>query len=196
MSHKRARVGDVAVKVSPSIASAAAAPSSSLVSVKKEPVGFGCADVGDEVVEVMSSRQAAAAAAAVADAARSGDGRGVGDDDDDDCENIEFVGGNMVVAADMPHPRESCTRFPFLAAPSEASQALNLRHCPQCYCFVCEAKASECGRWSSHCNATHKNGQWKALRNSLRSPLMNLLPPPADSRWPVYCRTLVETSLL
>ena len=137
--------------------------------IKQEPVGFGCADVGDEVVEVVNPKLSmleASQAAAITDT--------------DDADAVEFVGGNMVVAADMPHPREACTRHPF-HRPSAMSTfhftATNRLHCDQCYCYVCEVRAKECPSWAHHCDASHKDSMWKSLRSSLRSPLLVLLPP-------------------
>lgn len=90
----------------------------------------------------------------------------------DDEEEIEYVGGNMQLASQMPHARESCPQFKFV----HNIQVLSLKQCSQCYCFVCELKASECLEWKSHCMATYKNPVWKRERNARQSKILMELP--------------------
>lgn len=79
----------------------------------------------------------------------------------------------------MPHPREACSKYPFIVAAfaAQSSTVKNKLFCPYCYCYVCEVKASECIDWSSHCDATRKLSAWRSRKATLTSPLMLMLPP-------------------
>jgi hypothetical protein len=114
------------------------------MAVKQEKYGrpavwFGEADDYPDVVEVAGPpgtglNQEVFVFDVDADDGHSGSG-GV------DMDVVEAVGSdNMLVASDMPHPRETCTKFPFSKHPI----AGNERCCPNCFCFVCEIKACEC----------------------------------------------------
>jgi hypothetical protein len=140
-------------------------PSTPGITLKFEPVGFGCADVGDEVVEVPNPHKMAEQPQFV--------------DIDLDDDAVEVMGGHVTNAGDMPHPRESCPNFRFVMTTiaSASSSANNMNFCPQCYCFVCEVKASECVDWTSHCDATRKLSTWRAKKTTLASPFMLLLHP-------------------
>lgn len=149
------------------------------VAVKQEPVGvkFGEADVGDEVVELRPEGFDEDSEAGVTGADGAGAGMAVArmdmDDDDDlpgGSQGIAFIGGNMMVMADLPHQREACCTHPFVTeaqataagaaqtttieAAVAAAFAKNLTHCPNCFCFVCDVNVTECLDWSSHCSAT------------------------------------------
>ena len=147
------------------------------VKVKQEPVGFGCADCLDDVVEVrVSSEEDTKSSISVVPSMVPGGG-GVDADDDE----ISYVGGNMTTMLEMPHARESCSQFPFVKpipgvfnSPSPA----NLKFCDYCYCYVCEGKAADCLYWSTHAQANHKNVAWKVERALLRSKLLLQLNPP------------------
>jgi hypothetical protein len=115
-----------------------------LMAVKQEKcgrpaVGFGEADDYPDVVEVAGPpgtglNQEVFVFDVDANDGDSGSG-GV------DMDVVAVVGSdNMLVASDMPHPRETCTKFPFSKYPT----AWNERCCPNCFCFVCEIKACEC----------------------------------------------------
>ena len=98
-------------------------------------VGFGEADDSPDVVEVapppgMGLDQEVY----VVDVDADDNGNGW------DMDVVAVGGDNMLVAGDMPHPRETCTKFLFSKHPT----ASNERFCPNCFCFVCETKASEC----------------------------------------------------
>lgn len=36
--------------------------------------------------------------------------------------------------------------------------------CPNCYCYVCDDRATLCANWQSHCKATHSLPNWQRLR--------------------------------
>ena len=58
--------------------------------------------------------------------------------------------------AEYPHSRKDCGRYPVGTDP--------LLFCAQCYCYVCEVKASECRAWKSHCHATSGVKLWQIER--------------------------------
>ena len=89
----------------------------------------------------------------------------IGDDD------VEFVGGNATVASEMPHARESCTKFSF----SAISIPSNMNFCGFCYCYVCETLASDCSEWPQHCHASYKVDKWRTERKVRTSPIFSHL---------------------
>lgn len=134
------------------------------LTIKEEfpPKAFGEANIGDELVEMAPEEEEVAASGM----------HGSGGDED-----FEIVGGNLTVAAEMPHQREACTRFPFMMNGKAGTPmgAKNLTHCPQCYCYVCEVKADECTEWSVHCNATYRLQLWKDLHKVKSAPIMRIM---------------------
>lgn len=86
-------------------------------------------------------------------------------------DDVVFVGGNMQVATELPHPRDICMKFKF----SVHGGKDNLTFCAFCYCYVCEVKASQCQYWTDHCDASCKNPNSKALRNIVKSKIFSLL---------------------
>jgi len=72
-----------------------------------------------------------------------------------------------IVQQQQYHMRPDCSNFPFQQNPR--------RHCPQCYCYVCDIPAAECRRWKVHCRARtsgFRSKYWKKLRlNELRHRL-------------------------
>ena len=88
-----------------------------------EPVGFGEADVPDEVKEVNSVRDLGTTSALAIDI--------------DDLQPTE---------AELSHTRSECPEFPF-------GEEQNGTHCPKCYCYVCDLPAFQCTDWSTHCHA-------------------------------------------
>eukprot|EP00602_Paraphysomonas_sp_CaronLab_P013822 CAMPEP_0185041302 /NCGR_PEP_ID=MMETSP1103-20130426/40381_1 /TAXON_ID=36769 /ORGANISM="Paraphysomonas bandaiensis, Strain Caron Lab Isolate" /LENGTH=214 /DNA_ID=CAMNT_0027580957 /DNA_START=87 /DNA_END=728 /DNA_ORIENTATION=- len=149
--------------------------------IKREGVGFGCADIVDEVVEVRNPQLNQSISSAPAPAV-------VDMETEDEC--VEYVGGNMTVASDMPHQREACTKYSFVLdfSPSldstrrSGAVEANRLHCSKCYCYLCEVPAEECRDWVCHCCATHKIALWRGLRVAMSSPLLRLLPPVACIR--------------
>ncbi|KAJ1408129.1 hypothetical protein B484DRAFT_337020, partial [Ochromonadaceae sp. CCMP2298] len=90
----------------------------------------------------------------------------LGDDDD-----LMVLDDKMFSASDMPHARDSCFAHPYAATTLSGPhsvlatrRAANMRHCPMCYCYVCDIKASECADWMEHCLSTYKENRWKAER--------------------------------
>ncbi|GER40713.1 28 kDa ribonucleoprotein [Striga asiatica] len=82
-----------------------------------------------------------------------------------------------IACRDFPHPRNLCATFPFTSTP-------HVRHCVQCYCFVCDTRAP-CSRWgtgnstTNHCHATSEDKHWKAERSRAKKkgnykPLRNV----------------------
>jgi hypothetical protein len=152
--------------------------------VKKEPVGFGEADVGDEVVELplpesasvrktpssalglyasSSSSSTPADLASRLGASASIPGAAPVADGGDDDEEIAFLGGNMTVMSEMAHQREACSKFPF----RQGGLSSNKEHCSNCFCYVCDAKVAECINWDEHCHATVRLPQWTVLKARL-----------------------------
>ena len=118
------------------------------IKLEFEPKKFGEANFGDEVVEVAPMETAVEVVQALASCTGSN-----GDD-------VEFVGGNVIVASEMPHARESCTQFPFCTVPTSSNE----RRCHFCYCYVCDIIASECLEWTKHCNASYRVEIWRRER--------------------------------
>ena len=159
------------------------------VKLEFEPKEFGEANIGDEVIEVIDPN------AMEEEDETEGGSAGVqgshkkkrnysaafaapeGDDDE-----IEFVGGNMTVAADLPHPREACPKYAFkynqlVRAGGGMEGNPNKQYCANCFCFVCEVKAGECMDWESHYPANCRESKWKIMRDSTNTPLLKLMTP-------------------
>ncbi|KAG2497725.1 hypothetical protein HYH03_004461 [Edaphochlamys debaryana] len=88
-----------------------------------------------------------------------------------DDEDLVITGATGQVATrDLPHPRMDCAEHPF----RESTSASNAAHCAQCYCFVCDVKASQCRFWGTgarerdHANA-RKLGYWRRLREAAKA---------------------------
>ena len=87
---------------------------------------------------------------------------------DDDVQ----VTSSTDTSADFPHAREHCRRpeYSFVKtsrAPHsvrDGARIQNQKHCPNCYCFVCDVKSSECKQWDTHCMATDTDKSWAAER--------------------------------
>eukprot|EP00529_Nitzschia_sp_RCC80_P017439 CAMPEP_0113448776 /NCGR_PEP_ID=MMETSP0014_2-20120614/4944_1 /TAXON_ID=2857 /ORGANISM="Nitzschia sp." /LENGTH=835 /DNA_ID=CAMNT_0000340005 /DNA_START=16 /DNA_END=2523 /DNA_ORIENTATION=- /assembly_acc=CAM_ASM_000159 len=97
--------------------------------------------------------------------------------DVDDDRDVEIVGRTGLNALeDFPHSREHCVVHPMnssygggggggsAAGAAGASAAVTLKHCPNCYCYVCDIHASDCQSWSHHCHARHSNPMWRNER--------------------------------
>jgi len=92
------------------------------------------------------------------------------EEEGDDDEEIKFIGETGKNAlSDFPHPRYDCVMKPFAKGPEA--------FCSNCYCYVCDVKASECEKWKisgeheedSHCYAERRVLKWKRRRLSVRS---------------------------
>ena len=78
--------------------------------------------------------------------------------DDDEPIVTGSTGANAL--ADFPHAREHCVVERLETGPPE-------KHCPQCYCYVCDAPASGCPQWEhDHCRARHADPQWQQKRKT------------------------------
>ena len=75
---------------------------------------------------------------------------------DDECQITAHSGA----LTDFPHSREHCTSFPIAADAS--------KRCANCFCYVCDAPASGCKSWASHCAAVHADPAWRTKRESAR----------------------------
>eukprot|EP00198_Chlamydomonas_reinhardtii_P009280 XP_001698617.1 predicted protein [Chlamydomonas reinhardtii] len=79
----------------------------------------------------------------------------------------------QVPTRDLPHPRPHCSNQRYRESQFGADVA-NVAHCPQCFCYVCDVKASECAFWgtgilgSDHANAHPDNTYWARLRMRAR----------------------------
>ena len=72
-------------------------------------------------------------------------------------DEVQCTGRSGVIAlSDFPHARNNCAAYKWAEAPE--------KHCPQCFCYVCDTPVAECRRWSSHCHATNDAPHWQALR--------------------------------
>ena len=80
-------------------------------------------------------------------------------DDDDDVAFLHRSGDLALL--DYPHARENCMQCPFVTGKYR-------QHCPNCYCYVCDAPASGCPKWTSHAPATHTSDAWKQQREEWR----------------------------
>ena len=116
------------------------------------------------------------------------DKSGVHDADEDvDVAIVGATGPNAL--ADFPHSRENCVVHP------HAQDAA--RHCPNCYCYVCDVLTSKCPAWQAHCHASHKEAKWRKMRQDVRmnGGVVITLPVPAFSRRIVTTTTVRNPTL-
>ncbi|XP_031419929.1 uncharacterized protein zgc:112980 isoform X2 [Clupea harengus] len=83
----------------------------------------------------------------------------------DDDLSITYTQKGMV----LPHARSDCPAHPFreTAGPelgNTHTSELNISFCEQCFCYVCDAPASECEVWRSHCDAHPRCSLWRSQR--------------------------------
>lgn len=116
---------------------------------KRKVVALECGDVVEETTSNANPPTEAAGNANPASTAAP-----AGDDD------IAVVGVSKGTSAlaDFAHARYMCEKKPFAVDP--------MQFCDQCYCYVCDDKASACPDWASHCRATATKA-WKAKRTAL-----------------------------
>jgi hypothetical protein len=117
------------------------------------------------------------------------------DNGEDDDEEIKFVGATgKNPLSDFAHPRYDCIIKPFSREPTN--------FCPNCYCYVCDVKASECEQWKlsddenkhdSHCYADRKVVRWKRRRSRLRAKRKR--PERALKNIAIFLRDTVPTRL-
>ena len=78
-----------------------------------------------------------------------------GDDDDEDVQCTGRSGANAL--SDFPHARENCVAVKFVQGQED-------KCCSNCYCYVCDAPAKGCPKWSEHCKASHRSAAWQQRR--------------------------------
>ena len=83
--------------------------------------------------------------------------------DDDEIEEMGHTGSNAL--ADFPHSRSNCVVHAFKAGHFA-------EHCTNCFCYVCDKPAADCGAWASHCAAHHDDAKWRAERARARARLL------------------------
>jgi superfamily II DNA or RNA helicase len=82
-------------------------------------------------------------------------------DHNDDAE-LEIVGTTGPNALeDYPHARQDCVLYPL-----RNNFAINF--CNNCYCYVCDVKASACLAWNAHCFAKKGDFIWERRRKEAR----------------------------
>ena len=72
----------------------------------------------------------------------------------------------------VPHCRHKCLVHRFddsatwmnVSGCFDVQTQINRQTCEECYCFICDTKASSCKDWEMHCNASHKHHAWVNLR--------------------------------
>jgi len=103
-----------------------------------------------------------------------------GDDDDDDVTCTGRSGANAL--SDFPHARENCVAVKFVQGQED-------KCCSNCYCYVCDAPAKGCPKWSEHCKASHRStawqqrrAQWKAQQTAPAAAQPRAAPPVGRSR--------------
>jgi len=90
---------------------------------------------------------------------------------DEDVAIIGATGPNAL--ADFPHSRENCVTYPSAKDPA--------RHCPHCYCYICDNPASSCPVWQTHCHATHGDPKWRKMREDVRKNGGAIEPAPTPA---------------
>ena len=92
------------------------------------------------------------------------------DEDNDDIDNTVRVLGSIGINAlsDFCHLREDCVTVPF-GKTNTASSLQHQLYCAQCFCYVCDVKASACTAWNNnHCFATRRDIKWQRRRSKVR----------------------------
>ena len=115
---------------------------------------FQCDDDDDDDIMIVDAPVAKTPAFA-----GDGDGDGGGDDD----EELAVMGVNNANSiGDYPHSRNDCPTHKFV----HYSIPSNTPFCQNCYCYVCDEKASTCVNWQSHQRTTTRaaSGRGSARR--------------------------------
>jgi tetratricopeptide (TPR) repeat protein len=70
----------------------------------------------------------------------------------DDDVQISGADDPMILVA---HARFNCRMLgmSFSSRFGQSDRSQNQKHCPQCYCYVCDVEAAKCTTWSTHCMA-------------------------------------------
>lgn len=86
-----------------------------------------------------------------------------------DEESVEFLGESGNAITDYPHHRFDCVKYPFSADPNV--------HCLNCFCVLCEEKASDCKEWDTHCSVSREEYR-DMLRSRISTEKENIVDPP------------------
>ncbi|KAG2449316.1 hypothetical protein HYH02_005471 [Chlamydomonas schloesseri] len=127
----------------------------------------GGSDAGSAAPPAPGTRATVAAAARAASTIAAD-----GNEAEEDVMVTGMVG--QVVTLDFPHPRSDCAGHPFSRTAGGVAAA-NASRCPQCFCYVCDVRASECTFWGTglsphdHANAHAGYRQWTRLRHSVKN---------------------------
>ncbi|EKX31895.1 hypothetical protein GUITHDRAFT_82731, partial [Guillardia theta CCMP2712] len=86
-----------------------------------------------------------------------------------DEDDLVIVGSTGTFSSDLPHARAHCVNRPFRSTKERVGKeegGNNEMFCPNCFCYVCDVKASDCKGWLKvgHCHAHDKDPYWRALR--------------------------------
>jgi len=174
---------------------------------------FGEANQGDEVVEVHNPNHSHDKGVdvqqihnddhATSSSSSSSSSKGCSGEEEDD---MVVVGDKLFAAGDMPHARESCFSYAFVkptpaeqgmwgGAPADATRtSKNVLYCSMCYCYVCDVKASDCGEWQEHCNATYKEHRWKVEKGNRVSKILKLMQPTDRSKFCAKYKVFLQPS--
>ena len=110
----------------------------------------------------------------------------------DDSKELEIVGTTGQNALeDFPHARQDCVKFPM-------NKSTAIFFCNNCYCYVCDVKASECPSWlNSHCRAKKGDFLFENMRRQARRNRKQLEKSSANPllRAPIM-RQLVRMSII
>ena len=86
-----------------------------------------------------------------------------------------------LIIPNIPHCRHKCPVHRFDNAASRIDTRghftmqtnVNKEICDECYCFICDIKASSCADWIKHCNASPTHSAWINLRARHGVPLLS-----------------------
>lgn len=86
-----------------------------------------------------------------------------------------------LVVPNIPHCRHKCPVHRFDTSASRIDTKgiftmqthVNKEICDECYCFICDIKASSCADWIKHCNASPTHRAWINLRARHGVPLLS-----------------------
>jgi len=76
-----------------------------------------------------------------------------------DEKSVEFLEESGNSATDRIHHRFDCVKYRFRTNPKD--------HCSNCFCVVCEERASDCKEWDTHCSMSKE--QYKQVMALLRA---------------------------
>ena len=99
---------------------------------------------------------------------------------DSDEDELVIVGCSGTFSADLPHARAHCVNRPHRVVKDRVGVEgdNNASYCPNCFCYVCDVKASHCQGWLrvGHCHAHDKDPYWRALREFTRIEMLSSSP--------------------